>query len=74
MQSLKIHKIGNSLGVTLPPEILQKLQVGEGDSIFLIETNDGIQIAKQDREFDRGLEAYQKVADKYKNALKELAQ
>jgi putative addiction module antidote len=74
MRSLKIHKIGNSLGVTLPPEILQKLQVGEGDSIFLIETNDGIQITNCDREFDRGLEAYQKVADKYKNALKELAQ
>jgi putative addiction module antidote len=73
MQLLKIHKIGNSLGITLPIELLQKLQVGEGDSILAIETADGIQITNSDPEFELGLEAYRKVANKYRNALHELA-
>ena len=44
MQSLKVHKIDDSLVITLSPEILQKLQVKEGDSILAIETNNGIEL------------------------------
>ena len=38
MYTLKIRKVGNSLGVTLPKEALQKLRVQEGDSVFVTET------------------------------------
>jgi antitoxin component of MazEF toxin-antitoxin module len=57
MYTLKIRKIGNSLGVTLPKEALQKLRVQEGDSVFVTETP---------------MEAYRKVSTKYRNALHEL--
>jgi antitoxin MazE len=73
MQLLKIHKIGDSLGVTLSPEILQKLQVGEGDYLLATATTDGIEIMASDSEFELGMEAYHKVAGKYKVALRELA-
>lgn len=74
MRLLKIQKIGDSLGVTLPTEILQKLQVDEGDSILAIETADGIGLIASSPEFDLGMEAYCKVASKYKSALQKLAQ
>ena len=48
MYTLKIRKVGNSLGTTLPKEVLQKLKVGEGDSLFITETADGIQITAYD--------------------------
>ena len=73
MQSLKVHKIDNSLVITLSPEILQKLQVKEGDSILAIETNNGIELVVNDLELEAGLEAYYKVTAKYANALQELA-
>jgi putative addiction module antidote len=73
MQLLKIHKIGDSLGVILAPEILQKLQVGEGDRLLAIETTDGIEIMASDSEFKLGMEAYHKVTGKYKVALRKLA-
>lgn len=73
MYAIAIQKIGDSLGITLPPEILEKLQVGEGDSIFITETTEGIQITTRDPEFEKAMEAYQKVSEKYKNALRELA-
>ena len=73
MYTVKIQKIGNSLGMTLPKEILQKLKVGEGDSIFVTETTDGIQITAGNPDFEREMAAYRKIANKYRNALRELA-
>jgi putative addiction module antidote len=73
MQSLKVHKIDDSLAITLSPEILQKLQVKEGDRILAIETENGIELVANDPELEAGLEAYQKVTAKYANALQELA-
>jgi len=73
MYTVKIHKIGDSLGITLPEEVLQQLNVGEGDNVFLTETKDGVQITVGDPEFERAMKAYKKGSEKYKNALRELA-
>ena len=73
MQTLKISKVGDSLSIVLSPEILQKLQVGEGDSIMAIETVDGIKLIADDLKFQAGIEAYNKVVNKYSKALEELA-
>ncbi|MFB8791120.1 MAG: AbrB/MazE/SpoVT family DNA-binding domain-containing protein [Potamolinea sp.] len=73
MYKLKIYRIGDSLGITLPEEVLQQLNVGEGDNVFLTETEEGVQITVNDPEFERAMKAYKKVSQKYKNALRELA-
>jgi putative addiction module antidote len=73
MHTLKIRRIGNSLGVTLPKEILQKLNVGEGDSLFITETADGIQITPYDPDFEAAMQAFGETRKNYRNALRELA-
>jgi putative addiction module antidote len=73
MFTLKVRRIGNSLGTTLPKEVLQKLNVEEGDTLYLTETVDGVQITAYDPDFDAAMEAYRKVSKKYRNALRELA-
>lgn len=73
MYAVKIQKIGESFVITLPEEVLQQLNVGEGDSLFLTETTDGIKLNTCNREFDKAMKAYRKVSEKYKNALRELA-
>lgn len=73
MFALKIRKVGNSLGTTFPKEVLQKLKVGEGDTVFVTETADGIQLTAYDPEFEKAMEAYKKVSTKYRNALHQLA-
>ncbi|HVY86182.1 MAG TPA: AbrB/MazE/SpoVT family DNA-binding domain-containing protein, partial [Caulobacterales bacterium] len=35
-------RVGNSLGVVLPKEVLAKLRVGEGDQLSVTETPDGV--------------------------------
>jgi putative addiction module antidote len=73
MYTLKIRRVGNSLGVTLPKEALQKLRVQEGDSVFVTETSTGIHVTACDPEFEKAMAAYRKVSTKYRNALHELA-
>jgi putative addiction module antidote len=73
MYTLKIRRVGNSQGITLPKELLQKLNVREGDSVFVTETADGVQLTAYDPEFEKAMAAYRKVSSKYKNALRELA-
>lgn len=73
MYTLKVQKIGDSLVIVLPEEVLQQLNVGEGDNVFVTETADGVEITTDNPEFERAMQAYKKVSQKYKNALRELA-
>ncbi len=73
MYKLKIYRIGDSLGITLPEEVLQQLNVGEGDNVFLTETEEGVQITVGDPELERAMKIYKQGSEKYKNALRELA-
>ena len=70
---LKLKKMGNSIGTTFPKEILDKLQVNEGDTLYLTETPDGIELTAYDPEFEQVMEAAEEIIDRYYNAFKELA-
>jgi len=41
MLGMKVRKVGNSLGVVLPKEVLSRLKVQDGDKVFLTEAPDG---------------------------------
>jgi putative addiction module antidote len=71
--NLKIRKIGNSLGAVFPKELLQKLNIQEGDNIFLTETPDGVRMTPYVPEFEAAMEAFEKTRKNYRNALRELA-
>ena len=70
---LKIRKVGNSLGVLLPREVIAHLKVGEGDSVTLSETPDGYKISSYDPEIARQIEIAKKIMRRYRNTLRELA-
>lgn len=70
---LKIRKIGNSLGASIPKEILEQMNVGEGDSLYVTQTPDGIKLTPYDPEFEVAMEAAKNITNRYRNAMKELA-
>lgn len=47
-ESIQIRTIGNSYGIILGRALLQELEVGEGDSLFVIRTPDGIRLTSKD--------------------------
>ncbi len=73
MYALKVRRIGNSLGVTLPKEALEKLNVKEGEVIFLTETPDGFRVTPYEETFEKAMEAFEEGRKRYRNALRELA-
>jgi putative addiction module antidote len=71
---LKLRKIGNSVGVVLPKEVLNHLKVGEGDTICVTETVDGsLRVGPSNEEFKKQMEAAESVVNRYRNTLRELA-
>jgi putative addiction module antidote len=71
---LKLRKIGNSVGVVLPKEVLNHLRVGEGDTICVTETVDGsLRVGPSNDEFKKQMEAAESVVSRYRNTLRELA-
>jgi putative addiction module antidote len=69
---LKVTKIGNSLGVILPRDLLGKLQLDKGDSIFLVNTPDGFRITPYDPGFAEQMESARVLMRKRRNVVNEL--
>lgn len=67
------RKMGGSIGTTLPKEMVDRLRIEEGDELTVIETDRGLLITPYDPDFDEAMEAYERGARKYRNALRELA-
>jgi putative addiction module antidote len=51
MTTLKLTTIGNSTGVVLPREILERLRVEKGDILYVLETPQGIELTPYEPEF-----------------------
>lgn len=73
MAILKLTKIGNSYGVILPKEIVSRLNLQEGDPIYITESYDGYNISSFDPEFEETMKAFEDTYRQYRNAFKELA-
>ncbi len=74
MTKLKIVTVGNSVGVTLPREILERLRVKKGDLLYAIETPNGIEITPYDPEFARQMEVAEEVMRRRRSVLRKLAE
>lgn len=70
---LKITKIGNSLGVILPKELLTRLKLDKGDPLFITETPNGYRITPYDPTFAEQMQQARDLMKKRRNVLHELS-
>ena len=73
MTTIKIRNVGNSLGVVLPKEMIARLRVAKGDSLFVQETVDGIRLTPYDPEFQQQMEIAEIVMREDRDALRALS-
>ncbi|MGC2617718.1 MAG: AbrB/MazE/SpoVT family DNA-binding domain-containing protein [Acidobacteriaceae bacterium] len=73
MNKLKITTIGSSAGVVLPKEVLARLRVAKGDTLFLTESPDGFRITPYDPEFEKQMTVARKFMRQHRDALRGLA-
>ena len=74
MIELKVRRIGNSLGVVLPKEAINRLQTADGERLFLIEGSDGsYQLTPYDPAFEKKMTKAENIIGRYRNTLRDLA-
>jgi putative addiction module antidote len=72
--NIVLRKIGNSVGVIIPKEMLDRFGLKEGDELGLETKDGGIFLKPTDEEFARQIEIGRAFMDRYKVALKKLAE
>jgi len=74
MVELKIRKFGNSLGVVLPREVIERLQTSDGERVFLVESGDGdYRLTPYDPAFEKKMIKAEEIMSRYRNTLHALS-
>ena len=73
MHTLKLTQIGHSVGVVLPQEMLARLKLGKGDSLFLTEDSEGYHLTAHDPSLGEQLAAGREFMSKFRDSFHELA-
>ncbi len=73
INTLKLTAVGNSIGVVLPKELLSKLRVDKGDTLYVVETPDGIELTAYRPDFATQMDAAETIMRENKDVLRKLA-
>ena len=74
MVELKISKFGNSLGVVLPKEVINRLETSGGEKLFLIEAEGrDYWLTSQDPEAGKKMTRAKQIMSRYPNTLRDLS-
>lgn len=73
MHALKLTQIGNSVGVILPKEILARLKLEKGDTIFVTEMPEGYRLTPYDPSLAEQLELGREFMREFRDTFHELA-
>jgi putative addiction module antidote len=73
MSALKLTQIGNSVGVILPKEVLARLKVEKGDTLFMSEAANGFTLSTYSPEFEAQMIEARRIMKKRRAVLHELA-
>ncbi len=72
--ALKITKIGNSAGIVLPKELLARLRVGQGDTVYATEAPDGLRLTAANQDFAHKMALAEQIMREDRDILRILAQ
>lgn len=73
MHALKLTQIGNSVGLVLPKEMLARLKLEKGDTVFVTETPEGFNLSPYDPTLAEQVELGREFMREFRNTFHELA-
>ncbi len=73
MHMLKLTQIGNSVGVILPREVLAKLKLEKGQTVFVTETREGIVLTPYDPQLEEQVQAGRAFMQEFRDTFHQLA-
>jgi putative addiction module antidote len=72
--AVKITTIGNSVGIVLPKEVLNRLHVEKGDMLYVTDSPGGVQLTPYSATLAQKLEVFEQVMRENRDVLKKLAE
>ena len=73
MSALKLTQIGNSVGVIPPKELLARLKLEKGDTLFVTEAANGVMLTPYDPALDEQLKLGREFMREYRDTFHQLA-
>lgn len=73
MTALKLTQIGNSVGVILPKEVLARLKVAKGDTLFVTDAANGVLLTPYDPSLDEQLRLGREFMREFRDTFHQLA-
>ena len=73
METLKLTQIGNSVGVILPKELLARLKLEKGDTLFVTESADGLRLTPYDPTMDEQVAEGREFMREFRDTFRQLA-
>jgi putative addiction module antidote len=72
---IQIRKIGNSDGLILPKELMQRLELKRGQQLYIVELADGggFQLLPYDPDFEKTMDVADEIVDSYRDTRAALA-
>lgn len=71
--TIRLRKMGNSVGLILPKDIADHLHVTAGDVLHVVADGDGARLTRDDPTFEIAMKAFGRTRRKFRNALHQLA-
>ena len=72
--TVKVTTVGNSVGIGLPKELLERLRINKGDILHVAETPNGVELTPYEEEFAHQMEVAERVMRKRRDVLRKLAE
>ncbi len=73
MRQLKLTQFGNSVGAILPKELLTKLGLAKGDTVYAIDQPDGLRLMTAGAEFESQMAVVRQIMKERRAVPRELA-
>ena len=73
MTALKLTQIGNSVGVILPKEMLARLKLEKGDTVFVTDAVNGVTLTPYDPTLEEQIKAGREFMHDFRDTFHQLA-
>lgn len=73
VKKVTVRQTGSSVSATIPRDMADRLRVGVGDSLFAVETEDGVLLTPYDPTTERAMLAYGRAAKRFRGAFRKLS-
>ena len=73
MSALKLTQIGNSVGVILPKEVLARLRLVKGDTVYWTEAVNGVTLTPYDPGLEAQIEMGREFMHEFRDTFHQLA-